>query len=461
MVSARAGRYRTDAESTGVTFPGLIHNFSTASTPAGLAALGPYRQPSGFTSDILVTDAQAKDEYKRDYIGIDATYFFNAAGEHQLKGGYQTEKIYNDVQRGYNADRILYYAGRTYLTSTGQSVRSGTYGYFRLLNISTLGAVESRNEALFVQDTWRVTPRLTLNLGLRFEHEKIPNFGSEGVETPIEFGWGEKLAPRLGFTFDVMGDAEVEALRLVRQVLRRHEVRDAPRLVRRRQVGGLLLHLGQPGLLGQRVGLRHRHQHHRRAAELRGRHPDRAPRPAVQLGDGPRRDGGPRAQADGVGRSGRWASATSSAGATSPAPGSSTSTWCGRSRTWASWCRASARSTTSPTRARASRSTLNDPSLPSFPKAKRDYTGLELTFQRRFSNNWGLFASYTYSKLYGNYSGLASSDEDGRTSPNVNRYFDHLENSFDRNGDLRVRAVSAPTGRTSSRGSSCTGSAGT
>ncbi|HYP00843.1 MAG TPA: hypothetical protein VER76_11685, partial [Pyrinomonadaceae bacterium] len=33
-------------------------------------------------------------------------------------------------------------------------------------------------------------------------------------------------------------------------------------------------------------------------------------------------------------------------------------------------------------------------------------------------------ASYTLSRLYGNYSGLASSDEAGRTSPNVNRNFD-------------------------------------
>jgi hypothetical protein len=32
--------------------------------------------------------------------------------------------------------------------------------------------------------------------------------------------------------------------------------------------------------------------------------------------------------------------------------------------------------------------------------------------------------SYTWSRSYGNYSGLASSDENGRTSPNVNRYFD-------------------------------------
>jgi hypothetical protein len=80
--------------------------------------------------------------------------------------------------------------------------------------------------------------------------------------------------------------------------------------------------------------------------------------------------------------------------------------------------------------------TLADPGVPNFPKAKREYQALELTANKRFSNNWMLFLSYTYGRLYGNYSGLASSDEDGRTSPNVNRFFDHIENTFDRNGDL-------------------------
>ena len=59
-----------------------------------------------------------------------------------------------------------------------------------------------------------------------------------------------------------------------------------------------------------------------------------------------------------------------------------------------------------------------------------------LTFQKRYSNKWGLFGSYTISRLYGNYSGLASSDEDGRVSPNVNRFFDGIAMLYDRNAKL-------------------------
>jgi len=45
------------------------------------------------------------------------------------------------------------------------------------------------------------------------------------------------------------------------------------------------------------------------------------------------------------------------------------------------------------------------PTCPAVPKAKRDYKGLELTFQKRYSDNWALYLSYTISRLYGNYSG--------------------------------------------------------
>ena len=43
-------------------------------------------------------------------------------------------------------------------------------------------------------------------------------------------------------------------------------------------------------------------------------------------------------------------------------------------------------------------------------------------------------ANYTYSRLYGNYGGLASSDEEGRTDPNVNRYFDQPQAGFTATG---------------------------
>jgi outer membrane receptor protein involved in Fe transport len=47
----------------------------------------------------------------------------------------------------------------------------------------------------FIQDNWRVTPRLTANLGLRYDYQSITNDRNN-------------LAPRLGFAFDVKGDGK-------------------------------------------------------------------------------------------------------------------------------------------------------------------------------------------------------------------------------------------------------------
>ncbi len=61
-------------------------------------------------------------------------------------------------------------------------------------------------------------------------------------------------------------------------------------------------------------------------------------------------------------------------------------------------------------------------------RPQRRYDGLEFVFDKRLSNNWYFNANYTYSRLYGNYSGLASSDEphlvEGRLAPGVSRAFD-------------------------------------
>jgi len=45
------------------------------------------------------------------------------------------------------------------------------------------------------------------------------------------------------------------------------------------------------------------------------------------------------------------------------------------------------------------------------PRPKRVYDALELGYSRRYSDNWFLSANYTLSRLFGNYSGIGSSDE--------------------------------------------------
>jgi hypothetical protein len=92
------------------------------------------------------------------------------------------------------------------------------------------------------------------------------------------------------------------------------------------------------------------------------------------------------------------------------------------------------------------------------PKPKRQYDALELVLNKRFSQRWFGGASYVLSRLYGNYSGIQSSDEirtqtigvssltaqqqDGsqfRPGGNANRAWDIDELLWDSHGNLDVR----------------------
>ncbi len=67
--------------------------------------------------------------------------------------------------------------------------------------------------AFFGQDDWRVTPRLTLNLGLRYEYEQLPQPFAALInpalpQTANRPSDKNNFGPRLGFAWDVKGDGK-------------------------------------------------------------------------------------------------------------------------------------------------------------------------------------------------------------------------------------------------------------
>jgi hypothetical protein len=68
------------------------------------------------------------------------------------------------------------------------------------------------------------------------------------------------------------------------------------------------------------------------------------------------------------------------------------------------------------------------------PKAQRVYDAVEFAFTKNLSNRYYARVSYLWSRLYGNYSGLDQTDENGRTSPNTGRLYDYPLQSFDGKG---------------------------
>ena len=65
--------------------------------------------------------------------------------------------------------------------------------------------------AFFAQDDWRVTPRLTLNLGLRWDYEKFPEpflVNSSLPQTGNRPSDKNNFGPRIGFAADLTGDGK-------------------------------------------------------------------------------------------------------------------------------------------------------------------------------------------------------------------------------------------------------------
>ena len=69
------------------------------------------------------------------------------------------------------------------------------------------------------------------------------------------------------------------------------------------------------------------------------------------------------------------------------------------------------------------------------PKAKREYTGVELHATKRFSNNYQFFASYLWSRLEGNYDGTFQAST-GQLDPNINSAYDYADFAVNNEGLL-------------------------
>ncbi|MCG8454978.1 MAG: carboxypeptidase regulatory-like domain-containing protein, partial [Holophagales bacterium] len=207
-INARAGHFEYDTQETGF-FTGIWHGFSTfsAGTPGSRFPNFPSEldRPLGNISPNNL--GTLFDFFERDVITADVTFFADGfLGEHEIKVGGLVEDIGNSVVDGYTNTRILFYWDIPVTTPTGP--RRGEYGYYRVLQIATQGDVSAENSAFFIQDSWRPTSRLTLNIGIRAEEENIPSFAADPSipETAIAFDFDDKIAPRLGFAYDIKGD---------------------------------------------------------------------------------------------------------------------------------------------------------------------------------------------------------------------------------------------------------------
>jgi hypothetical protein len=202
LLTLRAGRFWDNFKENGIPNVTSV-TWNTPST--GLAGVpANLQQPVGFnnTPRLLITD---HDLTTRSYFQLDASKYARLWGQHDLKGGWGYSKTVNNV--------FTYYPGGYVLLNWDRSFRTagrGTYGYYEVNDFGTQGSTGGRMHNLYIQDRWRVHPRLTLNLGLRAENEIVPSFSRAIQDPAFQFGFGDKVAPRLGGTYDLFGDGRVK-----------------------------------------------------------------------------------------------------------------------------------------------------------------------------------------------------------------------------------------------------------
>jgi hypothetical protein len=206
LISGRGGYFWDNFKSTGV--PAITsYTYQAFATPAlvGSALAGGIG-----TQNTPRTRITEHDLVTRAYGQADVSITGNFGGFHNIKTGVGVQKTVNNVNDSYPGGYVFLWWDQNFESPATGNVARGTYGYYEVNDVGTIGTTGAGIKSFYIQDAWQVHPRLTLNLGIRAEQERIPSFRRDIKDFAFDFGWGDKIAPRLGASVDLFGNGKMK-----------------------------------------------------------------------------------------------------------------------------------------------------------------------------------------------------------------------------------------------------------
>ena len=439
--SVRGGYFHDRYSDVGIPLTTNYRYGAAATAAQGIPAnlQGPLNTEN--TPRALITDF---DTTKRSNINVDYNHYFTGLGQHSLRAGYGLQHVVNDINSFYPGGYVDLVFGRSF-TFGGVTTGTGTYGYYGANDRRITNKAGSDIQSLYIQDQWMLGNHLTLNVGIRTEDENIPDFRPEANgASAITFSMKDKLAPRIGAAYDVKGNGRMKVFgswglyydwtkyELPRGSFGAETWCTYYRSLDTLDFGSINL-TNMPGRdLWVTPGT------------CRDRRFQASVDPDIKPMKQASASGGVEYQ---LGRNGVLTAhyihndlleTIEDIGFLTPQGDEGYVIG-------------------NPGRGQSSLQFPSGGTPPGFatPRPKRQYDALELGYNRRFANNWFFSANYTLSRLYGNYAGLASSDEIttpttggssataqqqagsiARPGGNTNRAFDLDELFWDSRGNL-------------------------